>query len=224
MASAQVADIQAGELPVETRSVKALQLQQLKRSFDLFAGNYGSKPDVDTARSGISSALVQLWCLFYVDAEACSRLLQPRSQVEVQSKLFCSISAVLLATSFVICLLTNVFAQIRDEYEMVKNMPPPEQPAAKRAAVANGAAPSLGGATELTAAPEDTAAGRSSTARMLDNIAAERPGYADIILTYSLACNVTLRIHSKTSCNKGPFTSTQHLTSFRKCISLDVMA
>lgn len=54
-------------------------------------------------------------------------------------------------------------------------MPPPEQPAAKRAAVANGAAPSLGGATEVTTSAEDTAAGRSSTARMLDSIAAERP-------------------------------------------------
>ena len=54
-------------------------------------------------------------------------------------------------------------------------MPPPEQPAAKRAAVANGVAPSLGGATEVTTAAEDTAAGRSSTARMLDSIAAERP-------------------------------------------------
>ena len=68
-----------------------------------------------------------------------------------------------------------VSAQVRDEYEAVKNMPPPEQPAAKRAAVANGAAPSLGGATEVTTAPEDAAAGRSSTARMLDNIVAERP-------------------------------------------------
>lgn len=65
-------------------------------------------------------------------------------------------------------------AQIRDEYESVKDMPPPEQAAAKRAAVVNGAAPSLGGATEVTTAAEDTAAGRSSTARMLDNIAAER--------------------------------------------------
>lgn len=51
MASAQVAEGQLEELPIETRSVKALQLQQLKRSFDLFAGNYGSKPDVDTGRS-----------------------------------------------------------------------------------------------------------------------------------------------------------------------------
>lgn len=51
MASAQVAETQLEELPIETRSVKALQLQQLKRSFDLFAGNYGSKPDVDTRRS-----------------------------------------------------------------------------------------------------------------------------------------------------------------------------
>lgn len=65
-------------------------------------------------------------------------------------------------------------AQIRDEYESVKDMAPPEQAAAKRAAVANGAAPSLGGATEVTAAAEDTPAGRSSTARMLDSIAAER--------------------------------------------------
>ena len=56
-------------------------------------------------------------------------------------------------------------------------MPPPEQPAAKRAAVANGAAPALGGATEVTTAAEDTAAGRSSTARMLDSIAAEQPRY-----------------------------------------------
>ncbi|KAL3154918.1 Prolactin-2C3 [Trebouxia sp. C0009 RCD-2024] len=48
MASAQFAETQLEELPVEKRSVKALQLQQLKRSFDLFAGNHESKPDVDT--------------------------------------------------------------------------------------------------------------------------------------------------------------------------------
>ncbi len=51
MAPAQVAQTQLEELPIETRSVKALQLQQLKRSFDLFAGNYGSKPDLDSGRS-----------------------------------------------------------------------------------------------------------------------------------------------------------------------------
>ena len=51
MAPGQAADTQLNELPIDTRSVKALQLQQLKRSFDLFAGNYGSKPDVDTGRS-----------------------------------------------------------------------------------------------------------------------------------------------------------------------------
>ncbi len=51
MAPAQVAETQLEELPIETRSVKALQLQQLKRSFDLFAGNYGSKPDLDSGRS-----------------------------------------------------------------------------------------------------------------------------------------------------------------------------
>ena len=103
--------------------------------------------------------------------------LQPRSQIEVQSEFACCEFA---------CSTANVtappwylvFAQVRDEYEVVKNMPPPEQPAAKRAAVANGAAPSLGGATEVTTAPEDAAAGRSSTARMLDSIAAERPRYA----------------------------------------------
>ena len=50
MAPAQAAVTRLEELPVEKRSVKALQLQQLKRSFDLFAGNYGSKPDTDTAR------------------------------------------------------------------------------------------------------------------------------------------------------------------------------
>ena len=50
MAPAQAAVTSREELPIETRSVKALQLQQLKRSFDLFAGNYGSKPDTDTAR------------------------------------------------------------------------------------------------------------------------------------------------------------------------------
>ena len=40
----------AGDFPVDVRSVKALQLQQLKRTFDLFAGNYGTKPDIDTGR------------------------------------------------------------------------------------------------------------------------------------------------------------------------------
>ena len=50
MALAQPAVAQLDELPVETRSVKALQLQQLKRSFDLFASNYGSKPDIDSTR------------------------------------------------------------------------------------------------------------------------------------------------------------------------------
>ena len=76
-------------------------------------------------------------------------------------------------------------AQIRDEYESVKNMPPPEQPAAKRAAVASGAAPSLGGAIEVTAAPEDAAASRSSTARMLDSIAAEQPR----CISFALQCS-----------------------------------
>ena len=66
--------------------------------------------------------------------------------------------------------------QIRDEYESVKDLKPPEQPAAKRAAVANGAAPSLGGATEIVAATEDAAGSRSTTARLLDSIAADRPG------------------------------------------------
>ena len=50
MAPGRNGETQLEELPIETRSVKALQLQQLKRSFDLFAGNYGSKPDVHTAR------------------------------------------------------------------------------------------------------------------------------------------------------------------------------
>lgn len=80
-----------------------------------------------------------------------------------------------LLHAYVLAFSGAYFAQIRDEYETVKDMPPPEQPAAKRASVANGAAPSLGGATEVTTAADDTAAGRSSTARMLDSIAAERP-------------------------------------------------
>lgn len=122
MAAAQVAETQLDELPIETRSVKALQLQQLKRSFDLFAGNYGSKPDLDSGSQ--------------------------------EAKLRC---------------------KIRDEYEAVKDLKAPEQPAAKRAAVTNGAAPSLGGATEVIAATEDAASGRSTTARMLDSIAAEKP-------------------------------------------------
>lgn len=58
MASAQLAEGQLEELPIEARSVKALQLQQLKRSFDLFAGNYGSKPDVDTGRSVRGSPVI----------------------------------------------------------------------------------------------------------------------------------------------------------------------
>ena len=57
MAAAQVAETQLDELPIETRSVKALQLQQLKRSFDLFAGNYGSKPDLDSGRSAAQYVL-----------------------------------------------------------------------------------------------------------------------------------------------------------------------
>ena len=57
MAPAQVAETQLEELPIETRSVKALQLQQLKRSFDLFAGNYGSKPDLDSGRSATQHVL-----------------------------------------------------------------------------------------------------------------------------------------------------------------------
>lgn len=48
MAPAAVAT--AEDIPVDVRSVKALQLQQLKRTFDLFAGNYGVKPDVDNNR------------------------------------------------------------------------------------------------------------------------------------------------------------------------------
>ena len=70
---------------------------------------------------------------------------------------------------------TSCLLQIRDEYEAVKDSKAPEQPAAKRAAVANGAAPSLGGATEVVTAAEDGASGRSTTARLLDSIAAERP-------------------------------------------------
>ena len=59
MASAQVAAAQSDDLPVETRSVKALQLQQLKRTFDLFAGNHGSKPDLDSGRCESSSSAGQ---------------------------------------------------------------------------------------------------------------------------------------------------------------------
>ena len=57
MATAQVEAAQPEDLPIEKRSVKALQLQQLKRSFDLFAGNYGSKPDIDISRSVALTAM-----------------------------------------------------------------------------------------------------------------------------------------------------------------------
>lgn len=45
------------DIPFDIRSVKALQLQQLKRTFDLFAGNYGAKPDVDNSRSATAQVL-----------------------------------------------------------------------------------------------------------------------------------------------------------------------
>ena len=62
MAPAQVSQTRLEELPIETRSVKALQLQQLKRSFDLFASNYGSKPDLDTGRSALEQlSQIYLW-------------------------------------------------------------------------------------------------------------------------------------------------------------------
>lgn len=85
MASAQFAETQLEELPVEKRSVKALQLQQLKRSFDLFAGNHESKPDVDTGRHVSLAAMsvthrVHVRCM-YTHGSCC--LLQSRSQVEV---------------------------------------------------------------------------------------------------------------------------------------------
>ena len=73
------------------------------------------------------------------------------------------------------CLRQLLILQIRDEYEAVKDLKASEQPANKRAAVANGAAPSLGGATEIVSATEDAAAGRSTTARLLDSIAAAGP-------------------------------------------------
>ena len=90
MAPAQPAVAQLDELPVDTRSVKALQLQQLKRSFDLFASNYGSKPDIDSARSARQSSantgVVETICPTHLyqhgDLFAC--LLQSRSQVAMQ--------------------------------------------------------------------------------------------------------------------------------------------
>lgn len=81
-------ETQLEEVPVEKRSVKALQLQQLKRSFDLFAGNYGSKPDVDTGRSVEfgSHVVTQRCCVrcMYIYGSCC--LLQSRSQAEMQGR------------------------------------------------------------------------------------------------------------------------------------------
>lgn len=77
----------AGDFPVDVRSVKALQLQQLKRTFDLFAGNYGTKPDIDTGRYVDAQCLLCakqqgvciLACLYTLAV-----VLQSRSQIEVQ--------------------------------------------------------------------------------------------------------------------------------------------
>ena len=66
--------------------------------------------------------------------------------------------------------------QIRDEYEAVKDLQAAEPPS-KRAAVTGAAAPSLGGAQEVAPATEDAASGRSTTARLLDNISAESQKY-----------------------------------------------
>lgn len=90
MASAQVTETQLEELPIETRSVKALQLQHLKRSFDLFAGNYGSKPDIDTRRSVRQADMLQHNHSTFIECAKTDKvhcLLQPRSQVEVQGRL-----------------------------------------------------------------------------------------------------------------------------------------
>lgn len=38
------------ELPIEGKTVKALTLLSLKRTFDLFAGNFGQKAAADEAR------------------------------------------------------------------------------------------------------------------------------------------------------------------------------
>ena len=38
------------ELPIEGKTVKALTLLSLKRTFDLFSGNYGQKAAADEAR------------------------------------------------------------------------------------------------------------------------------------------------------------------------------
>lgn len=38
------------ELPIEGKTVKALTLLAVKRTFDLFAGNYGQKVPHDEAR------------------------------------------------------------------------------------------------------------------------------------------------------------------------------
>ena len=75
----------------------------------------------------------------------------------------------------------------------MKDLKAPEQPAAKRAAVANGAAPSLGGATEVITVTDDAAGGRSTTARLLDSIAAEGPRSA---LCCSAAVELVSYIHS----------------------------
>ena len=38
------------ELPLEKRSLKALTLQSLKRTYDMFAGNYGVRTPADEGR------------------------------------------------------------------------------------------------------------------------------------------------------------------------------
>lgn len=38
------------ELPIEGKTVKALTILSVKRTFDLFAGNYGQKVPLDEAR------------------------------------------------------------------------------------------------------------------------------------------------------------------------------
>ena len=46
------------ELPIEGKTVKALTLLSLKRTFDLFAGNFGQKAAADEARCARVLALL----------------------------------------------------------------------------------------------------------------------------------------------------------------------
>lgn len=87
MAPAAVASVE--DIPVDVRSVKALQLQQLKRTFDLFAGNYGVKPDVDNNRYADLEPAVFTSTLAQLSSRAKRTSSALRSQ---EAKLRCKVS------------------------------------------------------------------------------------------------------------------------------------